>query len=347
MHHSSFKKTLKAALITAAIAGLAIPAQADLLGFKLGGDSEDNNGNVVSGSAGPDGSQGESRQLEKCDKPFGTLAVSEPQDYVSRALMSYGLTSPAPLIRMIIQQSNCFVVVERGRAMQNLMQERQLADSGQLRRNSNMGAGQMVTADYVLTPDVAFSNKDAGGLGAALGALGGWGGALIAGSLKFKEAQTSMLLADTRSSLQVASAQGSAKKTDFGIGGLLGAGGGAMGLGAYEKTAEGKVIAASFLDNWNNIVRSIRNSPQLVRQDNVQQQYGQVATANAWNEGDILVTKIANVKIHDAPTSSGRVAGKLGRGEEMVYMGKEQGGYVLIQSGSGEGWVSKALLKRD
>lgn len=344
MSHAPRLSLLSSIVLLAA--SLAGPARADLLGFDLGSNTKDNNKNPVSGSAGPSGSQGESAQLEKCARPLGTLAVSEPQDYVGRALMGYGLPSPAPLIRMIIQQSNCFVVVERGRAMQNLMQERSLADSGQLRKNSNMGAGQMVTADYVLTPDVAFSSKDAGGLGAALGALGGWGGALLAGSLKFKEAQTSMLLADTRSSLQVASAQGSAKKTDFKLGGLIGGGGGALGLGAYENTAEGKVIAASFLDNWNNIVRSVRDSPQLARQENVQQEYGKVATANAWNEGDILFTKIANVKLLDAPNGSRTIA-SMRRGEELVYMGKEKDGHVLVQGGSGEGWASKALLKRD
>ncbi len=324
---------------------LATTVNADLFGFKLGSDSKTNNDNPVSGSAGPNGSQGETVQLEKCAQPFGTLAVSEPQDYVGRALMGDGLPSPVPLSRMMVQQSNCFVVVERGRAMQNLMQERRLAESGQLRSNSNMGAGQMVTADYVLTPDVAFSNKDAGGLGAALGHFGGWGGALLAGSLKFKEAQTSMLVADTRSSLQVASAQGSAKKTDFGLGGILGGGGGGLGLGAYENTAEGKVIAASFLDNWNNIVRAVRNSPQLVRQENMQQEFGKVATANGWNEGDVVRTKIANVKLLDAP--GGKPLATLNRGEELVYMGKESDGHVKVQGGSGEGWVSKALVKRD
>jgi hypothetical protein len=66
-------------------------------------------------------------------------------------------------------------VVERGRAMQNLMQERQLAESGELRKGSNMGKGQMVTADYVLTPDAVFSSKDSGGIGGALGGLGVFG----------------------------------------------------------------------------------------------------------------------------------------------------------------------------
>jgi len=106
------------------------PAHA-FLGIKLGGDDDEKN--TVKGSAGPDGAKNASPQLEKCDKPYGTLAVAEPQDYVGQALLQYGLPSPVGLIRMMIQQSNCFVVVERGRAMKNLMQERELAKSGELR----------------------------------------------------------------------------------------------------------------------------------------------------------------------------------------------------------------------
>ena len=62
--------------------------------------------------------------------------------------------------------------------------------------------------------------------------------------------------------------------------------------------------------------------------------------------GDILFTKIANAKLIDAVNGSRAIA-SMRRGEELVYMGKEKDGHVLVQGGSGEGWVSKALLKRD
>ena len=52
-----------------------------------------------------------------------------------------------------------------------------------------------------------------GGLLSRVG-LGG-----VSGGLKFKEASTSLVLADVRSSIQVASAEGKATKTDFDIGG--------------------------------------------------------------------------------------------------------------------------------
>ncbi len=336
----------KIAVLLATLLFAAAPAHA-FLGFSLGGDSADKD-NPTPGGAGPDGAQNAAPQLEKCDKPYGTLAVAEPQDYVGQALMSYGLPSPTGLIRMMVQQSNCFVVVERGRAMRNLMQERELASGGQLRAGSNMGGGQMVTADYVLTPDVVFSNRDAGGLGGALGGLFGVGGAIVAAGLKFKQAQTSMLLADTRSSLQVASAQGTAKKTDFSLGGL-GFGGGAVGaLGAYENTAEGKVVAASFLDNWNNIVRAIRNNPQLARQQiDLKSESSKPAKAGSvFNEGDVLTGKIGGLRLYAGPDKKSRTVANLPRGEEVVFTGEEKNGMLAVESNEGSGWVDKNLVKR-
>jgi hypothetical protein len=188
-------------------------------------------GSVVSGGAGPDGAQNASAQAEKCDAPKGTLAVVEPQSVAIASLSRYGLGSPSGLIRLIIQQSNCFQIVERGAGMQNMMQERALAQSGEMQSGSNVGKGQMVAADFIVTPNVVFTDNNAGGVGGSLlGALGGRAGAVlggIAGGLKFKQAQTSMLLVDARSGIQVAAAEGSAQQTDFALGGALFGGGAA------------------------------------------------------------------------------------------------------------------------
>jgi curli biogenesis system outer membrane secretion channel CsgG len=225
-------------------------------------------GSEIQGSAGPGGSQGDNG-LEHCDKPMGAMAVVEPQDYVAQSLSRYNLQSPTGLIRMMVQQSNCFIVVERGLGMQNMMQERALQESGELRQNSNMGGGQMVSADFVLTPAVVFSENNAGGVGGALGGLlgGRTGNAIgaVAGGLKFKEAQTSMLVTDSRSGVQVAAAEGSSKKADLRLGVGVFGGGAAGGLGGYANTNEGKVIAASLMDNYNNVVKSVRSQPSLQR----------------------------------------------------------------------------------
>jgi hypothetical protein len=316
-------------------------------------------GGAVQGSAGPGGAQGAASDLERCDRPLATIAVAEPQSHTVVALTRYRLGSPTGLIRLMIQQSNCFLVVERGAAMLNMMQERALAKAGELKQDSNVGGGQMVTADYILTPAVVFSENNAGGVGGALGgAIGGlFGGAgravgAAAGGLQFKEAQTSMLLADARSSLQVAAAEGNASKADFRLGGLLagaGAGGaGAAALGGYANTNEGKIIAASFADNYNGIVRAVRGNASLQRNvGTLATEASARTTAGAvFNEGDVLRPRIANVRLLSTPTDQGDAVATLARGEELIFMGKEQDGFVSVESSRGSGWVKRVLVTK-
>jgi hypothetical protein len=308
-------------------------------------------GSEVQGSAGPGGSQGDNG-LEHCDKPMGALTVVEPQDYVAQSLSQYGLQSPTGLIRMMVQQSNCFIVVERGIGMQNMMQERALQESGELRQGSNMGGGQMVSADFVLTPAVVFSENNAGGVGGALGGLlGGSGGRVlgaVAGGLKFKEAQTSMLVADARSGVQVAAAEGSSKKADLRIGAALFGSSAAGALGGYANTNEGKVIAASLMDNYNNVVKSVRGQPSLQRDvGTLADEAGKKVKGGAvFSEGDTIVPKIGNLKVFASPSESAKAVTTLGKGEEMIFMGEEQDGFLKIESGSGGGWVKKVLVTR-
>ena len=312
-------------------------------------------GSAAQGSAGPQGAQNANAQLEKCDAPKGTLAVVEAQNQVIASLGRYGLQSPTGLIRMIVQQSNCFQIVERGMAMQNMMQERALAAGGQMQSDQNIGKGQMVAADFIVTPSVVFSENNAGGMGGALGGLlGRFGGAgavvgAVAGGLKFKEAQTSMLLADTRSGIQVAAAEGSAKQTDFNLGGAVFGGGGGAALGGYTNTNEGKVITASFLDNWNNIVRAIRNNPSLIQaKAGVASQANSAGSvqAGAANEGDVMMAKIAGVKVLRSPADSAGVLMALSKTDEVLYLGEEKNGFVKVTSPQGDGWVKKVLLKK-
>src|SRR4051812_28405433 len=158
-------------------------------------------GSVVQGAAGTEGSVGDNG-LEHCPKPMGALAGGEPQQEILYRLRRYKLQSPGGLIPMMIQQSNCFIVVERGVGMQNMMQERQLAEAGQARQGSNIGGGQMVAADFIMTPSVVFSENNAGGGGGAVAGLLGRRAAARgagAGRHKIKEGPTTNLLAPPRS----------------------------------------------------------------------------------------------------------------------------------------------------
>ena len=70
-------------------------------------------------------------------------------------------------------RSGCFQVVDRGAASEALQRERQLAAQGELREGSDMGGGQLVAADYLVTPNILFQDPNAGGsnVGGILGGL--------------------------------------------------------------------------------------------------------------------------------------------------------------------------------
>ncbi len=212
------------------------------------------------GAAAGANSEGAAADLQKCDQPLGTMAlVEDTTTGWYAALRGYGIQSTQPILRLIAQQSNCFIIVERGRGQQIRNMERSAAKSGELRQNSNFGSGQMVAADYSMTPTLIFSDQNTGGVGAAVGSVFGRVGALIGGTLKFQQAQAVLTMVDTRSSVQVAAAEGSASGTNYGA--LLGRLGSStlVGLGAYTKTPEGKVIVGAFVDAFNNLVSASRN----------------------------------------------------------------------------------------
>jgi hypothetical protein len=126
----------------------------------------------------------------------------------------------------------------------------------------------MVTTQYLITPNVLFSNPNAGGgaIGSAVGGLiGGGAGALVGGalgSMRIQEAQAMLFLTDSQSSEQVGVSEGSAKVRDFGgASGLGGWGGGVAGLAGvsgYGNTAEGKLIAAALMDAHNKLVAQVQ-----------------------------------------------------------------------------------------
>lgn len=241
-----------------ALTAAAIGAVALLSGCLATAPTLGENKGTVSGAAGGATAENNNTALEKCNESLGTLAISEDTNapwYLQ--LRDRQLGSTVPMLRLMIQQSNCFVIVDRGAAMNVAMRERQLQQSGEMRGGSNFGAGQMVAADYTMSPSIMFSGKTGGGggflgggvLGAALG---------VAASVGRNEASTTLLLVDNRSGVQISAAEGTAKNFDFGVFGAAWAGV-AGGGGGYANTPQGKVITAAFADSYNQMVKALRN----------------------------------------------------------------------------------------
>lgn len=226
--------------------------------------STGNNATAAMGAAGGASSINANKSLERCDAPLGTLAVDDGRgkEWFSSFGQATQITTIEPLIRLAVQQSNCFVLTSIG----NNRTESRLSDitdkqrnSGEFRAGSNQQAGQRVAADYYLEPAIIIGNESVGGLAAGMGGImSGLAGA-VAGSLQSKQSVVTMSMFDIRSGVQLSISEGNATATNFGA--ALGAltGGAAGGMGGFSRTPEGKATVAAFMDAYNNMVVSLRN----------------------------------------------------------------------------------------
>ena len=211
-------------------------------------------------------------QIPVCTKRLGTLAIVEPDNQWWR---QYNLGSPEAIIKVFVQNSHCFTIVNRGRSMASRAMERAMADNGELQSGSNVGRGQVKTADYFMQPDIVTANQNSGGggggaaIGGLLGHFGGWGGTVgaLAGGINVKkgEANVTLELVNARTTEEEALVEGYARKKDvsWGAGGGAGWWGGfaAAGGGGYQNTEIGQVIVLAYLDAYIQLVTQLGGLP--------------------------------------------------------------------------------------
>ena len=65
-----------------------------------------------------------------------------------------------------------------------------------------------------------------------------------------------------------------------------------------------------------------------------------------FNEGDVLVPKIANTKLLAQPTDTGKVLATLARTDELVVVGEVKDGFVNVQTATATGWIKVVLVSK-
>jgi curli biogenesis system outer membrane secretion channel CsgG len=206
-------------------------------------------------------------QIPHCTKRLGTVAIVEPDNQWWR---EFNLGSPEAILKVFVQQSGCFGIVNRGRSMESRAMERAMADQGELQRGSNLGKGQVKAADYFLEPNIVTANRNSGGnnIGGMLGGMFGGGfGAVLGGiSIKKGEAKVTLSIVNARTTEEEALTEGYARKSDLSFG--AGAGGGsfwggfgAAGGGGYQDTAIGQIIVLAYLDAYTKLVTQLGGLP--------------------------------------------------------------------------------------
>ncbi len=202
-------------------------------------------------------------EIPRCGRNLGAIAIVEPEYQWWR---DYNLQSPEAILRIFVQRSGCFTLVNRGRSMEKRYEERELADSGELQRGSNLGRRQVRAADYYLEPNIVTANKNSGGMGLG-GIVGGFGGGVLGGlKVKKSEANVTLSVVNVRTTEEVALSEGYARKSDLAFGGGGGGwfGGAFAGVagGGYQNTEIGQVIVLAYLDSYTKLVFEMGGLPQ-------------------------------------------------------------------------------------
>lgn len=276
-------------------------------------------------------------EIPVCAKPIGSISVIEPEDS-THWWTGQQLPAPSKLIKVFVNRSRCFTLVDRGVGMAAGQFERELAASGNLRGQSNVGKGQIKAADYVMIPDLVAQNSNAGGssIGGLLGGLVGGKAGAILGGLNFtsKTADVVLTVTDVRSSEQVAMSEGSARKSDIGFGargGLFGGSGfGAAGVGGYANTEIGQVITMAYLQAYTDIVAQLGGLTDNAAASNAQQ------AVTVTRPGRLL----ANSKGTGAPVRT------LDPGMMLYPTGVKEGVMWEVEDEMGnKGWVSSTMLE--
>jgi hypothetical protein len=287
---------------------------------------------VAEASSGP----AEAPQIPTCDRKLGTLSVKEPEN---SWWTEYHLDSPESLIKVMVFQSKCFTLVDRGKGLEAAQAERSLASGSELVGGSNVGRGQMRAADYVLVPDISNRNRNSNStnVGAVLAAFipHGYGEALGGLSLKSKTADVVLTLTDVRSTEQVALEQGHAKKVDLGWTGGGGGGGFlapfvAGGASSYANTEIGQVVMQAYLEAYTKLVNDIRS----MTPDPSSQNAAQAATMSKPS------------RLYAQPNLKSEVVRDLDPGMTLYPTGDRMGVWWKATDEMGnEGWVLSTCLR--
>ena len=198
-----------------------------------------------------------------CARKLGTVSVADGDD--PSGWTQFSLAPPSKLLKVMIQRSGCFNLVDRGNGLNAAQRERDIGGNLGLQRGSNVGQGQIKAADYVLVAEIQGANSNASGSavgGVAGGLIGGRFGGLIGGiRTKKSEANTILSLTNVRTTETIATEDGYAAKNDIGFaaGGGLGFFGGAAGAvgGGYENTDLGRIVTLSFIQAYSKLVTSL------------------------------------------------------------------------------------------
>ena len=273
-----------------------------------------------------------------CVRKLGTVSVMDGDD--PSGWTQFQLTGPQKLIKVMVQRSGCFSLVDRGSGLDAAARERDIGGGLGMQRGSNVGQGQIKAADYVLVAEVQAANNDSGGsaIGAGVGGLIGGGFGAMVGGIKTRkmEANTVLSLTNVRTTETVAVQDGYAAKNSLnfggGGGGFWGSGGAALVGGGYDSTDIGRIVTLAFIQAYSKLVTALGGLPP-----------GSAGTAEA--APTKTFTAMAMVSLRTAAAASAKVIRQLPAGAILYPTGKKDGlWWEVADENDNVGWVLNTKL---
>ncbi len=276
--------------------------------------------------------------VPRCTRKLGTVSVMDGDD--PSGWTQFQLTGPQKLIKVLVQRSGCFNLVDRQSGLSAAQRERDIGANLGLQRRSNVGQGQIKAADYVLVAEVQASNRNSGGsaIGAAVGnrMFGGLGGLVGGIGSKKMEANTVLSLTNVRTTETIAVQDGYAVKNSVsfggGGGGFWGAGGAAAVGGGYDNTDIGRIVTLAFIQAYSKMVTDLG----LVTP-------GSAGTAEAAPTKSF--TAQGSVALRSIASPNGRVVRTLPAGAIVYPTGNKNGmWWEVADENDNVGWVLNSRL---
>jgi hypothetical protein len=269
-----------------------------------------------------------------CYRKLGTVSVMDGDD--PSGWTQFQLAGPQKLLKVLIQRSGCFNLVDRGSGLSAAQRERDVAGGLGMQRGANVGQGQIKAADYVLVAEVQAADRDSGGsaIGAGLGGMvGGSFGAALGGISSHKmEANTVLSLTNVRTTETIAVQDGYAAKNSlsFGGGGFF-AVGGVVG-GGYDSTDIGRIVTLAFIQAYSKMVTDLG----LL-------QPGSAGTAEATPAKTFVAQAL--VSLRTAAAASAKVIRTLPAGSIVYPTGQKKGlWWEVADENDNVGWVLNTKL---
>jgi len=272
-----------------------------------------------------------------CLRKLGTVSVMDGDD--PSGWTQFQLAGPQKLLKVLVQRSGCFNLVDRGSGLSAAQRERDIGGGLGMQRGSNVGQGQIKAADYVLVAEVQAADSNSGGGGVALGGVfgghHGLGAALGGISTRKMEANTVLSLTNVRTTETLAVQDGYAAKNSIswggGGGGFFGAGLGLVG-GGYDSTDIGRIVTLAFIQAYSKMVTDLG----LL-------QPGSAGTAEATPTKTFVAQAL--VSLRTAAAASAKVIRTLPAGSIVYPTGQKKGlWWEVADENDNVGWVINTKL---